>query len=237
MNPKIFGWQHLVYLAVFISLSVVGLILIKKYCKSKKAKSIAVYITAGLLLISVIINRISQCKSGFDWKILFPDTWCSTTSYVLALFCLLIPNRNSSPFHFIIYLALLGPSLTMIYPDFIGQNPSVFYLPTISGLVHHSIALFLAILLIVIGDFKPTIRKWYALPLGAVSFVAYGVFLSNVFGKTKALLVNGESLIEGTPFTWYLVGLILCALVYACTGAIEYIKWNKSKQSSPSQDK
>lgn len=40
MNPQIFGWQHLTFLAIFIVISVVTLVLVKKYAKSTKSQDI-----------------------------------------------------------------------------------------------------------------------------------------------------------------------------------------------------
>ena len=36
MNPQVFGWQHLTYLAVMIVLMIVGGVLIKLYAKCEK---------------------------------------------------------------------------------------------------------------------------------------------------------------------------------------------------------
>lgn len=42
MEPKIFGWEHLTFLAVFVVIMVVALILIKKYAKTEKSQNIIV---------------------------------------------------------------------------------------------------------------------------------------------------------------------------------------------------
>ena len=42
MKTKIFGWEHLTFLAVFVVIMVVALILIKKYAKTEKSQNIIV---------------------------------------------------------------------------------------------------------------------------------------------------------------------------------------------------
>ena len=59
MNPKIFGWEHFTYLGIMIAITVAGIILIKKFIKNEKTKIIILKIMAGILLVSILSNRIS----------------------------------------------------------------------------------------------------------------------------------------------------------------------------------
>lgn len=59
MEPKIFGWEHLTFLAVFVVVMTVALILTKKYAKTEKSQNIIVKCVAGILFMLVLWNRIS----------------------------------------------------------------------------------------------------------------------------------------------------------------------------------
>ena len=67
MNPQVFGWQHLTYLAVMIVLMIVGGVLIKLYAKSEKSKIITVKVIAGVLLALILWNRIAIAVSDKNW--------------------------------------------------------------------------------------------------------------------------------------------------------------------------
>ena len=36
MNPQIFGWQHLTFIAVLVTFGIASIILIKRYCKRRE---------------------------------------------------------------------------------------------------------------------------------------------------------------------------------------------------------
>ena len=131
MNPQIFGWEHLTYLAVFIVFMIASLILIKIFVKSEKAKFITIKVVSALLLIFIVWNRIAIAVQYKSWTNIIPDSFCGMSSLVLALACL-IGKKNNNVLHFVFYVAIVGGFLTMIYPDFIGQNHSLFYSNTIS---------------------------------------------------------------------------------------------------------
>ena len=59
MKTKIFGWEHLTFLAVFVVIMVVALILVKKFAKTVKSQNIIVKCVALILFITVVWNRIS----------------------------------------------------------------------------------------------------------------------------------------------------------------------------------
>lgn len=54
MNPKIGGWQHIVYFLIVVGLTVAGMICAKKFAKTEKSKSIILKSLAGALLIAII---------------------------------------------------------------------------------------------------------------------------------------------------------------------------------------
>lgn len=69
---KVFGWQHLTYLAVFIMVSVVCGFLIVKYAKEEKALSLTMHIIGYILLALIIFNRFAiVAREGCDGNTCF----------------------------------------------------------------------------------------------------------------------------------------------------------------------
>lgn len=229
MNPQIFGWEHLTYLAIFIVFMVVSLILIKFYVKSEKAKLITIKVVAGLLLIFIVWNRISIAISNQSWTNIIPDSFCGMGSLVLALACL-IGKRDNNVLHFVFYIAIIGGLLTMIYPDFIGQNPSIFYPNTISGLLHHSFAFYLCVLLLMLNYFTPNYKKWPNMIIGFMAYLTVGIFLMSVFGYDDAFYIYNP-ILSGTPLTVWLIAAIFAVVYIAFFVVYELVKRKLSNKN------
>ncbi len=131
--PKVFGWQHLTYLAVFIVIAIILTFFILKYAKAEKMLALIMKIIGGLLFICIVWNRTTLVMKYNSAWFLIPDTFCGISSLILSL-ALLIGKRNNFVFHFICYLGFIGGLIVLVYPDFIGQASSIFYPATISGL-------------------------------------------------------------------------------------------------------
>lgn len=234
MNPQVFGWEHLTYLAVFIVLSVANLILIKIYVKSEKGQFITVKIVAGILLASILWNRICICISNQNWTYLLPNTFCGMSSLVLALTCL-IGKKDNAVMHFVNHVALVGDILTLIYPDFIGQNPSLFYPNTISGLLHHSIALYLCVLLLMIKYFVPNYKKWPNLVIGFMAYITIGAFQMSIFGYNSAFYIN-DPILSGTPLTIWVIAPVFAVVYVLFFVCYELIKKKLAKKKALSME-
>ena len=153
MNLNVFGSVHLIYLAITITLSVIGLFCAKKFAKSDKSQTIILKSVALLLFVWILINRLSQVfrYDTVRWNQIIPDSFCGMTSLVLSL-AVIFGEKDNNIFHFTWFLALVGAVITLAYPTFLNQGPTVFYLPTISGLLHHSLALVMVVLLLLFNQ-------------------------------------------------------------------------------------
>ena len=165
MAPQLYGWQHILYLAITITLMTALWITIKKCARSERAVRIAVKLTALALLAMILWNRWSICYYRDGFAYFLPQSFCGFSSLALALSVLLLP-KDSAVLHCVTYVSILGGTVTMFYPDFIGQNESFLYPMTISGMLHHTVAVFLGVSLIMTGYLVPRLKKWVYLPLG-----------------------------------------------------------------------
>ncbi|MFA6375282.1 MAG: hypothetical protein WCY04_03545 [Bacilli bacterium] len=207
MAPRIFGIEHILYLFVCILLMSLFLILIKKYIHSEKKLNILIRALGFILFIAIMWNRISINinKENFFAGFL-PGSFCGATSLFLSIAAMVL-KKNHAAFYCLIYVGLLGGLVTIFYPDFIGQAESFFYPMTISGLVHHTVMVFLIMIMIFSGYVQPDLNKWYYLFLGLALYMCYGLLLITVLGYGDAMHIY-TPLLEGTALNWIVLGLL-----------------------------
>jgi len=232
MDLRVFGSVHLIYLAITVPLSVVGLFLAKKFAKTEKAQSIILKTLGGLLLIWIIINRLSQVYRYSDvrWEQIIPDSFCGMTSLVLAL-SVLLGKKDNCAYHFTWFLGLVGALITIFNPTFLNQGPSVFYLPTISGLLHHSLALVVVGALLIFDQIHITYKKWYCTFFGFTAYLTVGAFQMAVFGFGDSFHIV-EPILSGTPLTAWVMAPLYAAGYGIVLLLIELIRRRKQKKTS-----
>lgn len=178
---------------------------------------------AFLLLAAIVTNRLSQVfrYDTVRWYCLIPDSFCGMTSLVLAL-GVLLGKRDNAVLHFTWLLGLFGGISTVIYATFVGQGPSFFYLPTISGMLHHSLSAVVVVAIFLFKQLDVTYKKWYCTFFGFTAYLTVGAFLMHTFAVRDAFHI-AEPLLAGTPLTaWVMApmyavgyGTILLAFEFA----------------------
>lgn len=231
---KIFGWEHLTFIGIFIALFVVSITVIKLKVKSERAIDITVKAFGGVLLALLLFNRIAICCHRESAWGLIPDSFCGVGSLGLAVSCLFF-KRGALPYHVFVYCMLFGGMIVVFYPDFIGQQfhgeaTGFMYPATISGILHHAFAAYITVFLLVTGHFKPCVKKTYALPLGLCFLLVFGQFLMDACGFDHAMYI-GKPLIPGTFITWYIVYPALVAGAYGVAFLYEYVVKKKAKKA------
>lgn len=212
MVPQVFGKEHIIYMIASACIGAIGLFLMKKYAKTEKAQAICLKCIAFFLLAAVMTNRLSQVfrYNQTRWYCIIPDSFCSMTSVVIAL-AVLFGKRDNVVFHFSWLLGLFGGIATVIYPTFVSHNPSFFYIPTISGLLHHSLCAMIVVALFLFRQIEITYKKWYCVILGFTCYLTLGAFLMSVFDMSDAYHI-AEPLLPDTPLTaWVMAPMYLFA--------------------------
>lgn len=216
--PKVFGWQHLTYLAIFFVLATLSLVLAKIFLKGKRGQTIFIKVLAGLTFASNLVCRIAVAVRGSNIRHFYPYTICSLTSFALPL-AVLCGKEDLDVYQALWYLGFVGGLGTLVYPDFIGQNQSFFYLATITGLLHHSFIFMLSIAMLMFGWFRPNIKKCYYFPMVFCGYITAGAFAQHVLEIDGSMLIT-EPILNGTPIDcWFILcvgsaGIALIALVY-----------------------
>lgn len=214
MSLDVFGGVHIIYLLITLPLSALGLYLAKKYAKTEKTQKIVLKSIAVMLFIWILLNRLSQVfrYSNVRWEQIIPDSFCGMTSLVLSL-AVLFGKKDNVVYHFVWSLGLVGSVITIFYPTFLNQGSSVFYLPTISGLLHHSLTLVMILALFLFNQIHVTYKKWYCTFFGFTAYLTLGAFQMAVFGFADSFHIV-EPMLDGTPLTAWVIAPIY-AICYA----------------------
>jgi hypothetical protein len=192
--------------------------------KNEKARTIFLKCLAIVLFIAIMANRLSQVfrYDTVRWYCIIPDSFCGMTSLVLAL-AVMFGKKNNPVLHFVWLLGLFGGISTVIYASFVGQNESFFYLPTISGLLHHSFSAMLVVALLMFKQIDITYKKWYYTFFGFTSYLTLGAFLMHTFDLSDAFHI-AEPLIPGTPLTAWVMAPMYAAGYAIILVIVERIK-------------
>lgn len=230
MTPKVYGIEHILYIVITTALAVACLLLTKKFAKKEKTINIVLKCLAGLLFISIIANRLSQVfrYDTVRWHLNIPDSFCGMTSLVLSL-AVLLGKDDNNVLHFVWLLGLFGGISTVAYPSFVGQNASFFYLPTISGLLHHSFCATLVVGLLMFKKIRITYKKWYCTLFGFTCYLTLGAFLMQTFNMNDAFHIV-EPLLGGTPLTAWVMAPIYAVVYAIILFVIEFVRKKKSQK-------
>jgi len=208
--PTVYGIEHLLYLTAVALIGGAVLFFVKKHVTTERGVDSAVRILGAVLLAAIVWNRLSIAITRGDFSGLLPGSFCGASSLALAVAAITL-KRNHVVFHCIAYVGWVGALITQLYPDFIGQGPTIWYPMTISGLTHHSVMFLLVTMMVMTGFLKPDPKKWIALPLGLSVYMVYGLFLITVLGYGDAMYIY-HPILSGTPLNWIVLGPIFFAL-------------------------
>lgn len=232
MPAQLYGIEHFIYIGITTAIAVSGLLLAKKFAKTESSQRIFLKGVALALFVAILANRLSQVfRYGMvRWEQIIPDSYCGMTSLVLAL-AVLFGKKDNDALHFVWILGLFGGISTIAYPSFIDQGPTIFYLPTISGLLHHSLSATLAVAILLFKQIHITYKKWYCTLFGFTCYLSVGAFLIGFLGFSDAFHIY-TPLIDGTPFTtWGMAPLyVICYALLLFI--IERVRIYKSKKVS-----
>lgn len=237
MVPQVYGVEHILYMVITSIVAVACWILCLKFAKTEKSKDIIIRTIGLLLFVAIMTNRLSQVfrYGTVRWYCIIPDSFCGMTSLVLSL-GMLLGKKDNAVLHFSWLLGIFGGISTVVYPTFVSQDASFFYIPTISGLAHHSFAAFAVIMLFTFGYIDITYKKWHYVMFGLTSYITVGAFLMAVFPIDDAFHIV-EPLLEGTPLTAWVMGPIYVFAHGLIFIIVELVKHQKKSKSEAKETK
>lgn len=227
MNPQVFGKEHLIYITISIIIGIIVCVLTKLFVKTEKGKTIVIKISGLVLFIIILANRLALVfeYGNANWMKLLTDSFCSTSSYVLSI-TLLVGKKNNNVLHFIWLVALAGGVITTFYPNFIDQNPSFMYPPTILGMMHHTWSAIVVILMFLHGYLNLTYKKWYCTLIGFMAYLSYGAFLMCVLKYDNPFYMTAPAL-DGTIFTAWVIAPIYIVVYSLIILIVELVRKRK----------
>ena len=229
MQPQLFGPEHILYIVISTVFCGGALLLGKKYAKTEKSQSLFLKSLALLLFVAIMTNRLSQVfrYEEVRWYTIIPDSFCGMTSLALAV-AVLFGKKDNCAYHFLWLLGLFGGISTVIYATFVGQGPTIFYLPTISGLAHHSLSATVVVALLMLGQIRITYKKWYCTFFGFTAYMTLGAFLMATFPITDAFHIV-EPLLSDTPLTAWVMAPMYAVAYALILWIIELCRKRKNK--------
>lgn len=232
MNPQLFGIAHILYIVLSTVLGAAGLFTANKLAKTERSQKLVLKILAGLLFLSILTNRLSQVYryDTVRWYCIIPDSICGMTSLVLSL-GVLFGKKDNSVLHFAWLPGLFGGISTVIYASFVGQGPTIFYLPTISGLLHHSFSAMLVVAIFLFRQLDITYKKWYCTFFGFTAYIALGAFLMQTFSLSDAFHI-AEPLLSDTPLTIWVMAPMYATAYGIILAAVELVKRKRRKKAA-----
>ena len=231
MRAQLFGVEHILYIVITTLLSAIGLLFAYKYAKTEKSKTIILKSLAFALFVSILVNRLSQVfrYDTVRWYCIIPDSYCGMTSLVLSL-AVLLGKKDNNVLHFVWLLGLFGGISTVIYATFLDQGPTFFYLPTITGMLHHSFSALLVVAILLFKWINITYKKWQCTLYGFTCYLTVGAFLMSVFDMSDAFHIV-EPLLPDTPLTTWVMAPMYAFAYGIILLTIELIRNKKRSQS------
>ena len=227
--PRLYGPEHTIYVIVSVLVAIISCVCAKLFIKTDRSKGIFMRCAGGILFLIILLNRIALVfeYGDIDWKELLTDSICSTSSYVLGL-ALLFGKKDNCILHFVWFISLAGGTITTFYSNFIGQHPSFLYLPTILGMMHHTVSAIIVILILILKYVNISYKKWYYTLWGFTSYLSYGAFLMCVLDIGNPFYMV-EPAIDNTPFTvWVLIPIYVVVYSLILLG-VEIIRKRKKE--------
>ena len=230
MPAELFGIEHFIYIAITAALAAVGLMCAKKFAKTEKSQNILLKGLAFALFVSILTNRLSQVfrYETTRWVEIIPESYCGLTSLALSL-AVLFGKKNNHAYHFLWILGLFGGISTVIYATFLDQGPTIFYLPTISGLLHHSFSATLVVALLLFKQIDITYKKWYCTLFGFTCYLSLGAFLIGCLGLSDAFHIY-TPLLPDTPLTTWVMAPIYAVCYALLLLIIELVRKYRAKK-------
>lgn len=222
MPVKLYGSEHITYLVVFVVVFAAAIVVAQLVTKTEKQREILLRATGGVLLAFTFFNRIALSVWHKNAVWMLPNTYCGMSSLLLGA-CVLFGKPKMRIYDFLFYLELIGGLAAVFYPNFLGQASSIWFPPTISGLLHHSVGCILCVLLLQCKWFSPSLARWKEFPIGLCAYTVYGLFLLDVCGMTEAMQIDAP-IISGTPLKWWFVLTVGSALLFVVLFCIEKVR-------------
>ena len=221
----LFDLTHILYIFISLLVSILLLILAKKYLVNQNQKDIFL-IVFGLLtfFLHISILWVDFLKTGSAQapdNVLFPIYFCNLSMYLL-LTTSLWTNKKSKIFFYLAimtaYSGFFGATISLFYPSYYLGSTSIFEWGVLKSMLSHSTMWIGSIWLIVGGYFKIDKKNVIVFVSGLLIFGLIGLVVNGIFDLAGLNPPNAMYLqhppLEEVPFlSAYLIGLLMALLI------------------------
>ena len=238
-DKHMYNLPHILFLMVFVIITVVQSLLLYKKTPSEKCKKIYTFILSIVIIIGVILTRVSVTVhntinniDNYKWYYFVPDTWCSLNGIMYALNILAF-KRNKNMLHFTAFLGFLGGVMAIFFPNFL-QEIAFFDVRSFPSFLYHACMILLSLFLIQSHDLVPTLSKSYFFVIGMIIYMLIGAFEKNVMHMPYPMQLD-QPFFTKTPFltqltSWYTV--ILGQFIFVIITCLIFDLLSKKKKDS-----
>ena len=233
MKSEPFCLYHIIFLLIAFTGYILGGYFVYKKTNDKSF-NLVLKISGGALLLAVTINvifgtifKVNHNFEGMKMYMMFPYSFCSFAGFVLSL-AVLLGKKNNIVLHFVCFMAFMGGLISTIYPDYLSTFPA-YHIVNITGLLHHSIDVWIVLIIFLKGYITPSFKKIPVFVVGYGIMMLVGVVEIYAFKFPDAMNIRNP-ILSDFPFltSWYMLWVETSA---ACSLYI-LIYWliNKKKQ-------
>lgn len=235
-----FNSQHILYMVFATILSIVGLILCRKYVKQDKSKKLVLKIFAILTVIihySILyVDFFSTGVAEAEPPLLLPIYPCNVMMWLL-LICAFIKNDKSkfakALYEFTFYAGIICGSIGILLNENFASNPSLLHWYSLRGLLSHSTMVFGCLYILVGGFIRIDVSNCLSSVFGLCLFLVDGFIINSLYlifglGQCNSMFLQKVPF-EACPWlNTYVMGLMGLMLVFVFTCICEH--FTKQKQ-------
>ena len=161
-------------LAVFMVLTIIGIIISKKMNKKQVHKTLLII---GIFLwITEIIKMIFYLVTyGLEEVDFIPLYFCSMYMYASILIIFKNQKLKDTGLSFMFFGGIIGAFIFFCYPSACIPNYPLFHFMTLRTFIYHSLMMYAGFLIVITGYYKPNIKHFvhYTIFLGITFILAY----------------------------------------------------------------
>lgn len=227
-----FNLEHIIYIIASTILTVIGLILAKKFAKTNKQKSrvlkIAGWLSVAVHFSSLYVEFFTRGTATADSSILLLMYPCNIMMWLVVI-CGYLPKDNKFAqkiFEFVFFVGTICGIIGMVFNQNYDANPTLLNWFSFKGLLSHSCFIFGTIYLLVGGFVKIRVSNCLSVLVGLLGMIGIGA-LNNWLYQIFNLGQPNSMYLQFPPFEsmpWinvWTIGLMAMVLMFAITEIYE----------------
>jgi len=242
-----FGFEHICGIIIIVAVITIITCSIGKISKRKSKKALNIF--AILVPILELSHTIWLIYCGqTDFRKLLPFHLCAMQVFFIPL---AVFTKKQVFKDFVFATSILGGTFGIIFPSGVANNYPFFHFQTIQTLCYHSLLILIPILLIRIGEHKPTVKR---LKNSVFLFIAIGIpvyILDTILRENYMFLKSppevtfiediffnyGQSIYLIVMFVLLLIAAMLIHIPFDIIDSIRKSKFEEKKNNKLKEEK